>query len=295
MRGRHGIAHVEDPGAPAARSIRVHFGLALWPYDLALRFSYDLPENEHMWPGEWFDDAFEDAALDIRASAAKLLHALVAMDEALDALRAADGEARDIATLRETVERAPLAIDLVIHYLERILNDLASIIPSCYGQEGRTLAGSRGSLEELATADALLSVDAALPELLRPGGAWPAGVGRFLRRGRTGFRTHQADLYVVADSPGYAASLPRAAARELAANARVTLDAGAEVDQALREVCGWLDGLLAHLIGAVCARSEEGPDLRERWARDDWSVLAERPAPVPALERHLPALRGGAG
>ena len=35
----------------------VHFGMALWPYDLLLRFGYDLPENEHTWDGKWFDDA----------------------------------------------------------------------------------------------------------------------------------------------------------------------------------------------------------------------------------------------
>lgn len=290
MRGRHGIAHVDDAGA-AARGLRVHFGIALWPYDLALRFSYDLPENEHLWPGEWFDDAFEDAALDIRAAAAKLLHALVAMDDALTALRAAEADAGDLDALRNAVERAPLALDLVLHYFERILNDLGAVIPSCYGKEGKALATDRTSLRALAGSEALAGVDPALPALLRPDGAWPAGVGRFLEHGRAGVRTHQPDLYVVAGSAGYAASLPRATARALAANARVTLDAAAEVDQAIRDTCGWLDGLLAHLIAAVCARSDEGPDLQERWARDDWSVLAERAAPAPALERHLPALR----
>src|SRR5581483_278933 len=105
MQRTHGIAVATGPSGESF----VHFGIALWPYDLLLRFGYDLPENEHVWAGKWFDDRFEQAALVLRADAAKLLMALRRMDGTLRALAAAAGEApvRDLAALKAAVERAP--------------------------------------------------------------------------------------------------------------------------------------------------------------------------------------------
>src|SRR3954453_7900314 len=105
--------------------------MALWPYDVLLRFAYDLPEHEHRWEGRWFDDRFEAAALDVRASAAKLLIALVRMDEARRRLStilergSAGGDARRFAQLRAVAESGPIEIDLVVGYLRRLTDGLA--------------------------------------------------------------------------------------------------------------------------------------------------------------------------
>jgi hypothetical protein len=92
-----------------------------------VRFGYDLFEHEHPWDGEWIDDAFEAAAIDLRATGAKLLRALDAIDD--------------------DVERGPLTVDLAVGYLRRILDDLAIVIPNCSGTDGRSLP--RGDLAAL--------------------------------------------------------------------------------------------------------------------------------------------------
>src|ERR1700730_16517839 len=118
MQRRHGIAFGSDDAIAT-----VHFGVALWPYDLLLRFGYDLPENEHLWAGKWFDDRYEAAALDLRSVAAKLLRALRDMDASLRTLEAAGRggrPVRDLGALREAVQQAPLAVDLVLFYLRRL-------------------------------------------------------------------------------------------------------------------------------------------------------------------------------
>jgi hypothetical protein len=275
MQRTHGIAQ-GTAGGPGA----VHFGIALWPYDLLLRFGYDLPENEHLWAGKWFDDRFEAAALDLRGTAAKLLRALRRMDAAVTNLEAAGkggGSVRSLDALREAVQEAPLALDLVLHYLQRIRDGVAAALPCIYGQDGRVLRDARTSFVALAGAAELGRLDPALPSLLDGAPSLDAA-------------THKPDLYVIAASGGYAAALPKAAARALRDSAVVTLEAGRRVDAALRLLCGWLDGLLSHLQHVVAARAEPGPDLLDRWAERDWSVLQALPARDPALEGHLPAI-----
>lgn len=275
MQRAHGIA-AEGPNGPWA----VHFGMALWPYDLLLRFGYDLPENEHVWAGKWFDDRFEQAALDLRATAAKLMLALRSLDAASQTLRAAaalPGSDRGIAALREAVVQAPLPVDLVQHYLQRLLDDVAAVVPCCYGLDGRRLLAARTSLAALSAAPGLASLDADLPRLL---GSAPA----------VDLVSHPPDLFVIASSGGYAAALPRAASRALLASAAVTIGASEAADRAVRALCSWLDGLLAHLQQVVAARSEPGPDLLARWAERDWSVLLTLNELDPALAARLPAI-----
>src|SRR5436305_11225527 len=100
-------------------AVDVHLGVALWPYDLLLRFGYELPEHEYRWEGQWFDDRFEVAALDLRASAAKLLLSLSRMAQAGRTLASLGGT---VAEMRRVAEAAPMEVDLVVSYLGRITN-----------------------------------------------------------------------------------------------------------------------------------------------------------------------------
>lgn len=270
---RHGIAEVAD-GAAA-----VHFGLAVWPYDVLLRFGYDLPEHEHRWPGRWIDDRFEGAALDLRSAAAKLLIALPRMDEARARLRS-DG--RSLADVRRAVETAPLDVDLVLTYLRRLVDGLAAVVPCCFGAEGRAMAVDRGSIEAMADSAALRKLDETLAGLLDP----PPAAARVLA---PGFAAHSAEVYVVSGAAGERPALPRAAQAALHQSAARTLAAAASIDAALAEMCPWFDAVLARLQAVVCLRAEDGPDLQERWGEPDWSVLATS-VPIAALRAHLPLI-----
>jgi hypothetical protein len=256
----------------------VHFGIAVWPYDLLLRFGYDLPENEHMWPGEWFDDTFEAAAMDLRSDAAKLVLAVRATSEAIAGLAAAAGEtpAPDVKALRRAVETAPLALDLVVAYLARIRVSLAAIIPCCYGVDGQAFGDARGELGRMAG-------------LANGAVGDPALAGLLSHPPRLSLRTNRPDLYVVSGNEGFAAALPKSAARALRTSAAVTLEAASALGTLLADECAWLDRVLAHLQGIVAARAEDGPDLLERWADPAWSVVATLPPDEVALGRYLPA------
>ena len=273
--GRHGIAI----GAGEGGESLVQFGIAFWPYDLLLRFGYDLPENEHLWAGKWFDDRFEQAALNLRADAAKLIRAVRRMDEALRLLASAAGEtaAADLPALRETVERAPLDLDLVLSYLRRILDQLAVFVPCSFGREGQALLNARDSLRELAASAELARLDPQLAGLLS-------------QAVDCDIPTHAQDLYVIAESGGYASALPKAALRALRASAATTLGAGDQIARLLRQMCAWLDAVLDHLQRVVAARSEPGPELLERWAQANWSVLVILPAREPGLDAFLPGI-----
>jgi hypothetical protein len=275
MRRTHGIAIVGDGSGGSA----VHFGIALWPYDLLLRFGYDLPENEHLWAGKWFDDRFEQAALNLRADAAKLIRAVRRMDESLRLVASATGEtaAANLPALREAVECAPLDLDLVLSYLRRILDQLAVVVPCSFGREGRALLHARAGLHELAAAPELARLDPQLAGLLN-------------QAADCDIPTHAQDLYVIAESDGYASALPKAALRALRLSAATTLGAGDQIAGVLRRVCEWLDAVLDHLQRVVAARCEPGPELLERWAQVNWSVLATLPARAPGLEAFLPSI-----
>lgn len=117
---------------PLARTHGIHgdvvrFGVATWFHDVLVRFGYDLFEHEHPWDGEWIDDAFETAALDLRSTGSKLLRAL--------------------DRVHDDPETGPLTIELCVSYLRRVLDDLAVVIPNCHGVDGRSLP--RGDLAAL--------------------------------------------------------------------------------------------------------------------------------------------------
>ena len=304
---RHGIRMPERGrllrargGAPARLPTpEIHFGLAIWPYDLLLRFAWDLPENEHVWPNDWFDDVFESAALRLRHTAPKLIHAVSALQPPLETLK--DAALADELT-REQVERIPLHIDLVLAYLGQMLDDLAAVIPHCYGSDGRALADARASLPALVNAR-LDQLDLALPPLLTPNGALPAAVAAFARphpalAHAAGPPTpHTPDLYAIVNAPGFDDALPKTAARALRDSAATAIAAADRIDAQLPPLCQWLDALLEHLIETVCQRAEDGHDLRRRWAETNWSRLqplsfADTNSAL-ALTRALPAIAEG--
>jgi hypothetical protein len=235
----------------------VHFGAATWFGDVLERFGYDLFEHDHQWDGEWIDDAFEAAAIDLRSTVAKLLRVIDELDpERIDA------------------ERTPLLVDLAFAYVHRLLGDVAIAVPCCFGTEGRQLAGARGDIG--AMADAVSGLDPAAALALRP----PAIIDRSIP-------THRADLYAVVDASGLTPALPKSTARLRAESASMTVSAIGALDLVLAALCEWLDGVLTALQRAVAVRAEDGEELLERWAATDWSRLGPASDLVAA---HLPAL-----
>jgi hypothetical protein len=202
-----------------------------------VRFGYDLFEHEHPWDGEWIDDAFEAAAIDLRATGAKLLRALDALDD--------------------DVERGPLTVDLAVGYVQRLLDDLAVVIPNCFGTDGRS--SPRGDLAALG----------------------------FPPPGALDFPTSSPGLYAVVDAAGARPPLPKAMARLRAESQAVTRAAIVSLDSALAVLCPWLDDVLVSLQKEIAARAEDGEDLLERWADPDWSVLGR---PTPGALAHLPRI-----
>lgn len=215
----------------------MRFGAATWFHDVLVRFGYDLFEHEHPWDGEWIDDAFETAAIDLRSTGAKLLRALEWVDD--DPLQ------------------GPLTIDLVLAYLRTMLDDLAIVIPNCFGTDGRSMP--RGDLAALGFAP---PVDLAIP-------------------------THSPELYMVIDASGPKPSLPKATARLLDESGVVTCEAVLELDGVLARLCEWLDDVVATLQREIASRAEDGDDLLARWADPDWSVLGRA---IPAIAKHLPVI-----
>src|SRR5439155_22294837 len=127
--------------------------------------------------------------------------------------------------------------------------------------------------------------DPALPQVLAPPPALRGVLGR-------AFITHAPDLYLLAAAGGRSA-LPRADARRNEASAAVTEAAVAALDAGLTALCAWFDALLEHLAHEVARRCEPGDELLERWAADDWTVLAVPPG--PGARAHLPRLARRAG
>lgn len=256
----------------------VRFGMALWPYDLLLRFGYDLPENEHTWEGEWFDDPFETAAFGLRSTGAKLVLALRAMDATVVALGdvLADGRAT-LPALKWAVQTAPLALDLVLGYLRQMQSDIAVVIPCCFGAEGRPLERGRRSLGRLAALPELAALDPELRELL----AQPPSLA---------VRANRDDLYVISENAGFGAALPKSAVRTLRQSGAETLAAVPAVDEAVAAQCRWLDAVLVRLQAAVGSRAEDGEALLERWSGPSWAVLVAPRALDAALARRLPSV-----
>jgi hypothetical protein len=205
-----------------------------WFHDVLVRFGYDLFEHEHPWDGEWIDDAFETAALDLRATGAKLLRAL--------------------GHVHDDVESGPLSIDLCVAYLRRILEDLAVVIPNCYGTEGRALP--RGDLTALGFTPPVDLV----------------------------FATSAPNLYSMLDA-STTVTLPKALARARDESRVVTRAAIASLDDALAALCPWFDDVLDTLQREVAKRAEDGEDVLARWQEPDWAVVG--PA-TPILQARLP-------
>ena len=106
-------------------------------------------------------------------------------------------------------------------------------------------------------------------------------------------RRHTPAVYAVSAAAGDAPALPAAAKAALADSARSTLAAAAAVSKAVEAACPWLDAVLERLIAVVCQRAEDGPDVFDRWAEPDWSVVATS-VPVEELRPHgVPCDRSG--
>ena len=298
-RGRLLAARGRQPARLPAPMI--HFGFAVWPRDLLLRFAWDLPEHEHIWPNDWFDDVFEAAALRLHSTAPKLIHAIAAIQPPLETLK--DAALADELT-REQVEQTPLQIDLALAYLSQMLDDTAAVVPHCYGAEGRILAEARAGIGALARGP-LGRLDPALAALLAPNGALAAPAAAFARPhiDANGLSSagaplpHSGDIYAITNAPGFENALPKAAARALRGSAAAAIAAADYIDAQLPPLCQWLDALLEHLLNAVCERAEDGPELRRRWAETNWSALqpvsfADTQSAL-ALTRAFPAIAEG--
>ncbi len=209
----------------------MRFGVSTWFADVLVRFGYDLFEHEHPWDGEWIDDTFERSALSLRSTGAKLLRSLDRVDV---------GD--------------PLTVDLPFLYLRSMLDDLAAVIPNCFGQEGRALP--RGDLDALGFAPPV-SLD--VP-------------------------THSRELYAVLDAADTPA-LPRATARIIEESRSITMAAIDALDDRLRLLSEWFDDVVLRCQKEIATRAEDGDALIERWQATDWSVVGRS---TPNLMRRLP-------
>ena len=281
----------------------IRFGIAQWPYELLLRFAYDLPQLDHVWPNDWFDDGFEQAAIELRQLGPKLVNALAAMQPPLEDLKNARLGVQDAELTRDNVTDVPLHVDLVLAYLARMLDHVATVIPHCYGQEGQALAAGRGNLRRLAALP-LGEFDAQLATVVAPGGSLPGAVstlaspswGAEIELGQRP-TPHSAGIYAIVHAPDFEQAPPEAAARALRQSAEATIDAADTIDQSLPELFAWLDRLLEYLIQQVCERAEAGDELREYWAEPGWTVIqrlsfADTDSAL-ALTRALPAIAEG--
>jgi len=213
----------------------VRFGAGTFFNDVLVRFGYDLFEYEHPWSGEWIDDSFEAAAKELRATSAKLVRALEAV--------------------QDDPETGPLSVDLCVAYVQRLLDELAIVIPNCHGVDGRSLP--RGDLAAL-------------------GYAPPVDL--------KGLVTQADDLYLVVDA-GDRAALPGMHERVRARSQEITRAAIATLDGALAVLCPWLDDVVARLQREIASRAEDGNDLLQRWTDPNWTIVGRS---TPNLRRRLP-------
>lgn len=195
------------------------------------------------------------AAIDLRATVAKLLRAL-----------------EDLDPERIDVERTPLTLDLALGYLDRIRHDIAVAVPCCFGTEGRSLRDAPRGLGDMAGAVAAIDPSVA------------HGLARVAAVDLT-FVTHEPTLFNVLDGAAGRTPLPKATVRLRAESSAVTAVAMDRFDGVLRQLASAFDALLHDLQRAIAARAEDGDDLLERWARTDWAVVA---AATPGVARHLP-------
>ena len=213
----------------------VRFGVGTFFNDVLVRFGYDLFEYEHPWSGEWLDDTYEATAKDLRSTSAKLVRALDAV--------------------HDDAETGPLSVDLAIAYVRRVLDELAVVIPNCFGVDGRSLP--RGDLVAL-------------------GFEPPVDV--------TSIVTQTDDLYLVVDA-GDRTVLPGMHERVRSRSQAMTRKAITALDDALAALCPWFDDVVARLQREIASRAEDGDDLLQRWSDPNWTIVGRS---RPNLARRLP-------
>ena len=270
-------------------SPQIRFGIGLWPSEA---LAYLEP-----------DDAFADAAVRLRQLGPKIVYALQQMQVPLEDLKNRTVGAIEEELTRELVERTPLMVDLVAAYIAELLDHVAAIIPTCYGERGQRLLKRRGSLRRLATAP-LAELDPALAELLAPGGAlpdWAEALARSSVGAPSDFRAlplaNDPNLYIMVHHPNFERADGEQRLDGLKASARQTIAAAEAIDASLLGMFRWLDALLEQLIDVVCRRVPEGARLRERWASPQWTVIQPLsftdPDAALAVTRAFPAIAEG--
>ena len=267
----------------------IRFGIGLWPSELLA----------------WIeaDDAFTDAAVRLRQLGPKLIAALQEMQVPLEDLKNRTVGAIEEELTRELVERTPLRVDLVAHYIAELLDHVATVITSCYATEGQHLLEGRGSLRRLSAAP-LLDVDPELAEIVAPGGALPVWA-ETLAASAIGEHSdfsalplaNDPNIYIITNHPNFGRADADQKLAALKASANQTIAAAEAIDASMLGMFRWLDRLLDHLIGVVCQRHPEGEHLRERWASYDWTVVqrlsfADTDAAL-AITRAFPAISEG--
>ena len=267
----------------------IRFAIGLWPSELAAYIDVD--------------DAFRDAAVRLRQLGPKLVASLRQMQAPLEDLKNRTVGAIEEELTIELVEQTPLAIDQVAQYLAQILDHTATIVPSCYGDDGAALAAGRGNLRRLARSP-LADVDSDLAEIVAPNGALPAWAETLASStvGETSDfsalpLSNDPNLYVMTNHPNFARADAEQRMSALKASANQTIAAAEAIDAAFLPMCRWLDALIEHLIGVVCARVDDGESMRQRWSGDGWTVVQRLsfadPDSALAVTRAFPAISEG--
>ena len=243
----------------------IRFGIGLWPSEA---MAYLEP-----------DDAFTDAAVRLRQLGPKLVAALQEMQVPLEDLKNRTVGAIEEELTQELVERTPLRVDLVARYIAELLDHIATIVPHCYGVAGDPLREGRGSYRRLAQMP-LSNVDPRLADIIVPQGVLPDWA-ETLTSSTVGVSpdftalplANDPNIYIITNHPNFDRADPEQKLAALKASANQTIAAAEAIDASMMGMFRWLDQLLDHLIGVVCARLPEGQDLREHWAADEWTTV----------------------
>ncbi|MDE2968144.1 MAG: hypothetical protein OXS30_11770 [Chloroflexota bacterium] len=243
----------------------IRFGIGLWPSELMAYIEAD--------------DAFTNAAVRLRQLGPKLVAALQEMQTPLEDLKNRTVGAIEEELTLELVERTPLRVDLVAQYIAELLDHVATVVPGCYGSNGRPLLDDRGSLRRLA-AGPLSDVNPQLAEIVAPGGIlpdWAETLAASAIGEQSDFSAlplaNDPNLYIIVNHPNFGRADADQKLAALKASATQTIAAAEAIDASMLGMFRWLDRLLDHLIGVVCVRLPEGDQLRERWASDDWTTI----------------------
>lgn len=245
------------------------WGLGQWAHDVLVRFSYELVEHDHRWPGQWLDDVFAAAARELRDVGHRLDTAVGRFEQAADRLGAPSWANVDDAVA--AVAAAAGAYDHATGYLARALDASAAILPGAFGDDGRQLARRRRSIIDLGQDhEPLCRLDPALPAIVAEA------------------RTIREVVHTPVTAPEFEPAVAAlrngarltgrvlAAAHESVPEVRA---ARAHLDRLATATYAVLDRALACSIEAVAARAEDGPELAERWHDRDWTVVRRTVVP----------------